>query len=59
LSVEAKQEVCTSVTWKSNKYCVFWVCVGNLSYPGRNEHAPFCHLRPARLWYCNWYWCIY
>jgi hypothetical protein len=32
--------------WKSNKYCIFWVCVCNLS----NTHAPYCHLWPVRLY---------
>jgi len=26
--------------WKSNKYCIFLVCVCSLSYPGCKAHAP-------------------
>jgi hypothetical protein len=36
--------------WKSNKYCIFWVCVCSLRYPTCNAHAPYCHLWPVRLY---------
>ena len=36
--------------WKSNKYCIFWVCTCRLSYPVCNAHAPYCHLLPVRLY---------
>jgi hypothetical protein len=35
---------------KSNKYYVFWVCACSLRYPVCNEHALYCHLRPARFY---------
>jgi hypothetical protein len=28
------------VKLKSNKFCIFWVCVCSLSYPARKAHAP-------------------
>jgi hypothetical protein len=34
--------------WKSNEYCIFWVC--SLRYPACNAHAPYCHLWPAQLY---------
>jgi len=36
--------------WNSNKYYIFWVCICGLMYPACNAHAPYCHLRPARLY---------
>ena len=36
--------------WKSNKYYTFWVCLGSLTYPACNAHAPYYHLWPARLY---------
>ena len=36
--------------WKGNKYFICWVCVCSLRYPACNAHAPYCHLRPARLY---------
>ena len=30
------------VKWKSNKFCIFRVCVCNLSYPARKAYAPCC-----------------
>jgi hypothetical protein len=27
--------------WKSNKYCVFWVCACSLGYPASKAHAPY------------------
>ena len=36
--------------WKSNKHDAFWLCVCTLSYPACNAHAPYCHLRPARMY---------
>ena len=35
--------------WKSNRYCILWVCVCSLSYPACNAHAPHCHLWPVWL----------
>jgi len=29
--------------WKSNKYCIFWMCVCSLRYPVCSGHAPYCH----------------
>jgi hypothetical protein len=37
--------------WKSNKYCIFWLCVCSLRYPARNSHVPYCHLWPVRLYH--------
>ena len=39
-----------SLRWKSNEYYLFWVCVCSRSYPACNEHAPYCHPRPIRLY---------
>ena len=36
--------------FKSNEYYIFWVCVYSLRYPACNARAPYCHLRPARLY---------
>jgi hypothetical protein len=36
--------------WKSNKYYIFWVCVCSLRDPACYAHAPYCHLRPVRLY---------
>jgi hypothetical protein len=36
--------------WKRNKYYIFCVCVGSLSCPACNAHAPYCHLWPVRLY---------
>ena len=36
--------------WNSNEYCIFWVCVCNLSYAACNVHAPYCHLWTVRLY---------
>jgi len=33
--------------WKSNKYCILWVCVCSLRYPDYNEHTPYYHLWSA------------
>ena len=38
------------LSWKSNKYYTFGVCVCSLRYPARNAHAPYCHLWPAPLY---------
>jgi hypothetical protein len=36
--------------WKRNNYYIFWVCVCSFRYSACNAHAPYCHLRPARLY---------
>jgi len=36
--------------WKRNKCYIFWVFVCSLWYPAYNEHAPYCHLWPIRLY---------
>ena len=36
--------------WKSNKQCVFWVCVCSLRYPTFNAQISYCHLRPIQLY---------
>jgi len=38
-----------TVSWKSNRYYIFWVCVCSLRYPACNAHAPYCHLWPVRM----------
>jgi hypothetical protein len=35
---------------KSDKYCILWVCVCNLSYPACKAHAPYCHLWLIQLY---------
>jgi hypothetical protein len=42
--------------WKSNKYYTFWVCVCSLSYPACNEHVPYFHLSPVRLYHIFTYY---
>jgi hypothetical protein len=41
------------LSWKSNKFYIFWVCVCGLSYTACNMHAPYCHLWPV------WLYCIF
>jgi hypothetical protein len=36
--------------WKRNTRYIFWVCVCSLWYPAYNEHKPYCHLWPVRLY---------
>jgi len=36
--------------WKSNMFCIFWVCVCSLRYPACNAHATYCYLWPAPLY---------
>ena len=36
--------------WKSNKYCIFAVCVYSLRYPVCNAHALYCYLWPVRFY---------
>jgi hypothetical protein len=33
-----------------NNYYIFWVYICSLRYPACKVHAPYCHLRPARLY---------
>jgi hypothetical protein len=33
--------------WKSNTYCIFWMCVFSLMYAACNGHAPYCHRWPV------------
>ena len=33
--------------WKSNEYCILWVCVCSFRYPACNAHAPYCGLWSA------------
>ena len=35
--------------YKSNKFCIFWVCVCSLGYPAFKVHVPYCKLRPVQL----------
>jgi hypothetical protein len=37
--------------WKSNKYCIFWVCVCGFRYLPCNVNKPLCHLWPLRHWH--------
>jgi hypothetical protein len=36
--------------WKSNKYCIFGVCVCSLRYPVCNAHALYCYLWPLHFY---------
>jgi len=36
--------------WKSNKYFLFWVCVGSFRYPTRNARLPYCPPWPIRFY---------
>jgi len=36
--------------WKSNKYCIFRVCVYSLRYPVCNVHGACCYLWPVRFY---------
>ena len=40
----------TIVAVENSKYYIFWECVCSLRYPVTNEHAPYCHLWPVRLY---------
>jgi hypothetical protein len=33
--------------WKSNKYCIFWVCIYSLRYSACNGHELYGHLYPC------------
>jgi len=39
----------TILEWKSSKCYIFWECVGGLTYPACNVHAPYSCLWSARL----------
>jgi hypothetical protein len=36
--------------WKSNKYCIIWVCICSFRYPVCNVHAPYYHRWPTQLY---------
>ena len=36
--------------WKTNKYCIIWVCICSFRYPVCNVHAPYYHLWPTQLY---------
>ena len=38
------------VSSKSNKYCIFRVCVYSLGYPARKAHAPYGYLWPVHCY---------
>jgi len=44
------RNVLATIVAQENKYYILLMCVCSLSYPVHNAHAPYCHLRPARLY---------